>query len=320
VVALPLAQSLLDQLAEYDLAILPTGGAEQEDFRNALADAEGVLVSSNVCVDREDIASAPMLRVISTMSVGVDHIDLDAASEREIKVTITPVLSDAVADLAIALMTMLSRRIPEGMRAVASGRWNEVSLGVDLAGKELLIVGFGRIGQAVATRALAARMRVSYVDIRIGLPVIPGVGRANGLAEALREADFVSLHVDLNAETRNLMGREEFALMKPTAFFVNTSRGGVVDQEALAWALTAGKISGAGLDVLRDEPPQPDEPLLKAPNVIIVPHIGSATAETRNAMAQCAVDNLLMGLHEEGVPNVVAARGPHNSLSPAPEQ
>jgi lactate dehydrogenase-like 2-hydroxyacid dehydrogenase len=305
VVALPLVQSLLDQLTEYDLVILSAGRSDDGAFATALADAEGVLVNSHVSVDRDVISSAPSLRVISTMSVGVDHIDLDAARERGIMVTITPVLSDAVADLTLALMTMLTRRIPEGLRAVASGRWTGLPLGGDLSGKELLLVGYGRIGQAVARRALAAGMRVRYVDTRSGLPAAAGVERSPGLIEGLRAADFVSLHVDLNAETRHLMGREEFASMKPTAFFVNTSRGGVVDQAALTRALSEGEIAGAGLDVLEDEPPHPDEALLQMPNVVIVPHIGSATTETRAAMAQCAVDNLLMSLRGDGDPFVV---------------
>jgi phosphoglycerate dehydrogenase-like enzyme len=205
----------------------------------------------------------------------------------------------------MALMTMLARRIPEAMHAVISGGW-QVPLGADLADKVLLVVGFGRIGQAVAARAMAARMCVQYVDARNDLPLVEGVARIVGLAEGLREADFVSLHVDLNASTRNLMGHKEFMLMKPTAFLVNTARGGVVDQSALARALTEGKIAGAGLDVLQDEPPLPDDPLLRAPNVVIVPHIGSATTETRDAMAQCAVDNLVMGVRNEGRPFAVS--------------
>ncbi|HXQ44900.1 MAG TPA: NAD(P)-dependent oxidoreductase [Acidimicrobiales bacterium] len=306
VVALPLTRALLDQMADYDLAMVPTGGSDETVLAAALADADGVLVSSNVPVGRGVIVGAPGLRVISTMSVGVDHIDLDAAREHGVTVTITPVLSDAVADLTIALMTMLSRRIPDGMRAVADGGW-KVPLGGDLAAKTLLLVGFGRIGQAVATRALAAGMRVRYVDSRVGLPAMAGVTGGGTLDDELGDADFVSLHVDLNARTRNLMSRRQFTSMKRTAFFVNTSRGGVVDQAALTWALTEGAISGAGLDVLQDEPPPPDEPLLKAPNVIIVPHIGSATEETRNAMAQCAVDNLRKVLGGQKTPFEVTA-------------
>lgn len=304
-VALPLAKQLLDRLAECDITFLPGGRSDEAAFETAVADADGVLVSSNVIVDRELMASAPRLRVISTMSVGLDHIDLDAARQRQIVVTITPVLSDAVADLAMALMTMLSRRILEGMRAVTAGRWSEVPLGGDLADKRLFIVGFGRIGQALATRARSARMRVSYMDWRRDLPAMEEVNRVSDMAEGLREADFVSLHVDLNAETRHLMGADEFVLMKPSAFLVNTSRGAVVDQAALARAIATQEIAGAALDVLEEEPPDPDEPLLGAPNVIVVPHIGSATTETRDAMAQCAVDNLVMVLRNEGSPFVV---------------
>ncbi len=305
VVALPLAPALVAQLADYDVTELPGGRTVAGALEAALADAEGILVSSNVILDREIMASAPKLRVISTMSVGLDHIDLDAASQRGITVTFTPVLSDAVADLTIMLMTMLSRRIVEAMRAVASGRWSDVALGGDLAAKTLLLVGFGRIGQAVAQRALAAKMLVRYVDDRSDLPEVAGVSRGIGLAEELPGADFVSMHVDLNPGTRRLMGREQFASMKATSFFVNTSRGAVVDQDALVGALTDGLIAGAGLDVLEDEPPRPDDPLLAAPNVVIVPHIGSATVETRRAMAQCALDNLLAGLRGQAGPYVV---------------
>jgi len=304
VVALALAPALLDMLVDCDLTFVAPDGSEEDRLKSALADADGVLVNSNVAVDRDAMTSAPGLRVISTMSVGLDHIDLEAAAERGIVITNTPVLSDAVADLTMALMTMLSRRLPQAMRAVATGGW-AVPLGGDLAGKVLLLVGFGRIGRAVATRAKAAGMRVTYVDPMDRLPVVAGVDRVDGLAAALPDADFVSLHVDLNAGTRGLMGRPEFALMKPTAFFVNTSRGGVVDQSALTSAVTEGGIAGAGLDVLQDEPPLPDDPLLKDPNVIIVPHIGSATTETRQAMARCAVDNLLMVLRGAGEPFVV---------------
>jgi glyoxylate reductase len=303
-VALALTQVLLDRLADYDLAMVALEGFDEKHFETVLADADGVLISSNVPVNRHVISAAPRLRVISTMSVGLDHIDLPAARERGITVTNTPVLADAVADLTLVLMTMLSRRIAEAMRAVTDGRWN-VPLGGDLAGKVLLLVGFGRIGQAVARRALAAGMRVTYVDVRGDLRTTDGVENAGALHDALGEADFVSLHVDLNQQTRHLMGRTEFSLMKPSAFLVNTSRGGVVDQSALAWALTNGEIAGAGLDVLEEEPPAPNEPLLSMANVIVVPHIGSATTETRNAMARCAVDNLVMVLRQEGDPFVV---------------
>jgi phosphoglycerate dehydrogenase-like enzyme len=306
VVAIPLAPELLERLAELDVAHIP-GGRSDDSFEAAIADAEGLLVSSHVQVDRQVIESAPKLRIISTMSVGFDHIDVAAAHDRGIVVTITPVLSDAVADLTLALMTMLARRIPDAMSAVRADRWREgaTALGGDLAHKLLLVVGFGRIGHAVATRALAAKMRVEYVDLRSDLPAFEGVARRAGLSEGLRDADFVTLHVDLNDETRHLMGPAEFAMMKPTAFVVNTSRGGVVDQVALAKALTEGEIAGAGLDVLEEEPPLLDDPILSAPNCIVLPHVGSATIETRYAMAECAVDNLLQVLAGGESPNAL---------------
>ena len=304
VVALPLAPHLLEQLSEHDVTFLPAGRADEVAFASAISGADGLIVSSHVKVDSDVIASAPGLRVISTMSVGFDHIDLAAARERGITVTTAPVLRDAVADLTMALMIMLARRIPEGLRSVAENRWAEgtAMLGSDIARKVLLIVGFGRIGQAVAARALAAGMYVRYVDMRDDIPEVEGCTRAASLTEGLRAADFVTLHIDLNPGTRNLMDAEAFGFMKPTAFFVNTSRGGVVDQPALVAALDSGEIAGAGLDVLAHEPPDASDPILSAPNVIVVPHIGSATRETRAAMAQCAVDNLLMVLRGEKSP------------------
>jgi len=276
VVAIPLIQPLLDELYEFDVTFLPTGRSDEAAFLKAVSEAEGILVSSGVMVDREVIASAPNLQVISTMSVGFDHIDLEAARERGITVTITPVLSDAVADLTMMLMTMLARKIPEAMRAVASGGWSGLALGADIARKRLLIIGFGRIGRAVATRAVAAGMEVTYFDSHEELPDFPGATRVPDLLDGLGKADFVSLHVDLNPRTRGLIGAAELGAMKSTAFLVNTARGGVVEQSALTKALVDGGIAGAALDVLEEEPPGPGEPLLALPNVIVLPHIGSA--------------------------------------------
>ena len=248
---------------------------------------------------------------MSTVSVGLDHIDLEVASERGIAVTTAPVLADAVAELVLALMIMLARRLPEAARAATSGMWDEARLGNGLAGKVLFLVGFGRIGQEVARRGLACKIRVRYFDRRDGLARIEGVERELDWATGLREADFVSLHVDLNAATFHLIGSEELGLMKTTAFLVNTARGAVVDQDALRQALAEGRIAGAALDVLEEEPPRPGEPLLSEPKAIVVPHIGSATVETRTAMAELAIDNLLGCLRGEPGPHaVVAPRSP----------
>lgn len=299
VVAVPLAPELIEKLSVHDLVVLPDAHIATGALESALAGADGLLVSSKITVDRHLIAAAPNLRVISTMSAGLDHLDLLAARDAGIVVTNTPVLSDAVADLTMALITMVLRRLLEAARNVIEGRWSAPLLGHDLARRQLLIVGFGRIGRAVATRALAAGMSVSAYDTRTDLPRLPCIEQITEWTEALGVADVVSLHVDLNDGTRGLIDADALALMKPTAILVNTSRGAVVDQAALTRALAEGRIAGAGLDVLADEPPHPDEPLLSMANVVVLPHLGSATIETRAAMAQCAIDNLLAVLRDE---------------------
>lgn len=306
VVALPLPENLLQRLEHCDVAYLAAGCLAADEFMSALSGADGLVVSSNVIVDRHVIASAGRLRVISTMSAGLDHIDLAAARDAGVTVTNAPVLWDAVADLTMALIVMLARRIPEALKVVESGGWSaELPHGSDVSGKTLLIVGFGRIGRAVAVRALAAGMGVRFVDAREDLVPADGTERVRDLAAGLEMADFVSLHVDLNPGTRDLIGKEQLAVMKPTAFLINTSRGGVVDQAALIDALRSGAIAGAGLDVLAVEPPSRDDPVFGAPNVVILPHIGSATTETRYAMAACAVDNLVRVLRNEDCDYVV---------------
>ena len=312
-VAAPLADPLLARLSRScDVTVVSPAG-DPDGFPGALAGAEGIILTSRVRLDAEALRAAGRLRVVSTMSVGLDHIDLPAAAERGIAITTTPVLSDAVADLVLALMIMLARRLPESARLAASGRWTEAPLGHDLAGKTLLIVGFGRIGQEVARRAVACRMLVRFLDRRSDLPTVDGVEREFDLLTALARADFVSLHVDLNASTRHLIGAEELSAMKPTAYLVNAARGGVVDESALRRALSEGRLAGAGIDVLEHEPPEPGEPLLADPRVIVLPHIGSATSETRTAMAELAVDNLLACLQGKACAHVVSnssASGP----------
>ncbi|HTD51287.1 MAG TPA: NAD(P)-dependent oxidoreductase, partial [Acidimicrobiia bacterium] len=241
----------------------------------------------------------PHLRALSTVSVGVDHIDLAETSRRAITVTHTPVLSDAVADLTLALILMRARRLREAVDIVSTGGWDDALLGADLRAKTLLVVGLGRIGREVARRALAFKMQVCGFDVRSDLPPVDGVERVSILADGLARADVVSLHVDLNPTTRHLFDDEAFSKMKPTAFIINTARGAVIDQVALTRALAEHRIGGAGLDVLEVEPPGPGEPLLNMPNVVVLPHIGSATVETRRAMLDCAVDNLAACLRNE---------------------
>jgi lactate dehydrogenase-like 2-hydroxyacid dehydrogenase len=295
----------LAQFAQWDMAVVDFAGADTAELTAALLDAEGLLVNSHVAVDATRLALAPNLRAISTVSVGFDHIDVVLAGGRSITVTTAPVLSDAVADLTIALIIMTLRRLREATDDMARGVWSDGRLGSDVRGKRLLIVGFGRIGREVAARALASKMTVSAFDLRSGLAPMPGVDQVATLSEGLAEADVVSLHVDLNPSTHHLLDADAFALMKPSAIVINTARGGVIDQAALTDALVNAEIAGAGLDVLETEPADPADPLLQMPNVVVLPHIGSATTETRLAMLDCAVDNLVAVMRGEICPHVL---------------
>lgn len=275
---------------------------------------DGVLT---MLTDRIDAAfmdaAGPALKVISQMAVGYDNIDIQAAQERGIAVGNTPgVLTEATADLAFTLLLAAARRIVEGVRYIENGEWKTwhptVLLGRDLAGAKLGIVGFGRIGRAVAKRASGFDMSILAYSPRLTDEAARAASvERTDLDTLLRESDFVSLHTPLNAETRHLINRERLALMKPTAILVNTARGGVVDQDALYQALVDGVIGGAALDVTTPEPLPADHPLLKLPNVIVVPHLGSATIGTRGRMAAMAVDNLIAGLAGKPLPNALVA-------------
>ncbi len=291
--AVPLGPDQLSRLAEWDVTVVDFTKTSRDDLRAALAGAEGLLVNSHSPVDQEMIDHSTRLRVISTISVGYDHIAVATTTSRGICVTNAPVLSDAVADLTLGLMVMVARRLDEATADMARGTWSDGRLGTDLRGKTLLLVGFGRIAREVASRALACKLDVTYFDVRADVPAMPGVERVATLAEGLARADIVSLHVDLNPSTFHLLDAATIGLMKPTAIVLNTSRGGVIDQGALTLALAEGRLGGAGLDVLETEPPAADDPLLSMPNVVVLPHIGSATIETRDAMRDCAINNLI---------------------------
>ena len=275
----------------------------------ALDAVDGLLSSAMLPIDAEILAAAPRLRVISNFGVGFDNVDLEAATRQGVIVCNTPgVLVAAVADLTIALILSLARRLPESERFVRDGRWApgvSMALGTDLAGKTLGVVGLGRIGRAVALRAQAFGMEVCFHD-RFREPAQDvAFCLYRDLDELLRESDFVTLHVNLVDETKGLIGARELALMQPSAYLINTARGQVVDQAALVEALREGRIAGAALDVLEQEPPPADDPILHLPNVIVLPHIGSATAETRRAMQELAIDNLLAALRGETPAHVV---------------
>jgi glyoxylate reductase len=259
---------------------------------------EGLLSMLTDPIDAELLAACPDLRAISNYAVGVDNVDLPAATGRGIPVGHTPgVLTESTADLAVALMLAVSRRLAEGERLVRAGKWTTwepgFMLGRDLHGATVGIVGFGRIGRAVARRVEGFGCEVLHTSRSGGTP----------LPELLERSDFVSIHVPLSDETRGLIGAEALARMRPTAYLVNTARGPIVDTAALARALHDGSIAGAALDVTDPEPLPGDHPLLDAPNLLVVPHVGSATHATREAMAGIAVDNLLAALAGERMPH-----------------
>jgi len=269
-----------------------------EMLRERTARADALLCLLTDPVDAELLDAAPRLRAIANYAVGSDNIDLEAARARGIPVGVTPgVLTDATADIAFALILAIARRLPEGEVAVRAGEWltwePDWLLGRDVHGATLGIVGRGRIGAAVARRATGFGMNVVHHSRSSGIP----------LEELLAQADFVSLHLPLTPETRHRIDAAALERMRPTAYLVNTARGGIVDQDALAAALHAGTIAGAGLDVTDPEPLPPDHPLLDAPNLIVLPHLGSATHATRGAMADLAVDNLLAALDGRPMPH-----------------
>ena len=277
-----------------------------EELLEHVHDAEGLLSLLSDRVDAELIASAPQLRAISNYAVGYDNIDLSAAAARGIPVGNTPdVLTEATADLAFALLLAAARRLPDGIDEIRAGEsltWEPAhNLGTDVYGATLGIIGFGRIGRAVARRAEGFAMEVLHTHSRSG---------PDEVADVLERSDFVSLHTPLTPETRHLIDAQALQRMKPTAILINTARGGVVDQQALRRALHDGVIGGAALDVTDPEPLPPDDPLLTAPNLIVVPHIGSATRATRERMADLAVANLLAGLAGERMPHQVPRVSP----------
>ena len=277
-----------------------------------IAEAEGLLCLLTDRVDAALLSRAPKLRVVSTMAVGVDHVDLAACSERGIPVGNTPgVLTETSADLAFALLMTAARRVVEGAEYVKNGLWQTWSptllLGQDIFGATLGIVGFGRIGQAMARRAQGFGMRVlvchsrSLADEVLQAHQVEGVS----LETVVGESDFLSLHVPLTPATRHLINRDALSKMKRTAVLINTARGPVVDTEALCQALLEGKIAGAALDVTDPEPLPATHPLLSLKNCVIVPHVASASIATRRRMALMAVENLHAGLRRRCLPHCV---------------
>jgi glyoxylate reductase len=279
-------------------------GPDPDTLVRRAACADGLLCLLTDRIDAALLDACPNLRVISSCSVGLDHVDLAACTARGVPVGHTPgVLTETTAELTIALLFAAARRVVEADRFVRAGRWQtwdpELLLGRDLGGSILGVIGLGAIGCAVAARARALGMEVVGWS-RSGREV-PGV-RSVSFGELLRSSDFVSVHVALTEETRGLLAEEALAQLKPGAILINTARGGIVDEPALAKRLVAGTIAAAGLDVFSEEPLPADSPLYRLENAILLPHIGSASFRTRARMADLAVENVLAGLSGERLP------------------
>ena len=286
----------------------------------ALGRADGALTLLTQPVDTAFLAAAPRLRVVSNMAVGVDNIDLDACAARGVAVGHTPgVLTDATADLTMALLLGAARGIAPAARDAAEGRWGPWSttgwLGLELRGATVGIVGPGKIGTAVAVRAHAFGMRVVYAHRRTVPPIVPGATQLD-LDALLASADVVSLHAPLTTQTRGMIDAAALARMKPTALLINTARGGLVDTAALEQALREGTLAGAALDVTDPEPLPATHPLYALPQVLITPHIGSATHHTRARMAALAVENVLAGVRGAPLPHPVALGGATADAAP----
>ncbi|BCX68063.1 MULTISPECIES: 2-hydroxyacid dehydrogenase [Pseudomonas] len=311
-----LSPALMARLQEHaEVTLIDSLDAEGlARLRAALPHAHGLLGAS-LKLDAQLLDLAPNLEAIASVSVGVDNYDIDYLTERRILLTNTPdVLTETTADTGFALILATARRVVELANMVRAGQWQRnigpAQFGSDVHGKTLGIIGMGRIGEALAQRG----------HFGFGMPVIyhshspkPAVeqrfnAQYRSLPELLQQADFVCLTLPLTAETEGLIGAQQFAQMRPETIFINISRGKVVDEKALIEALRAEQIRAAGLDVFEREPLDPDSPLLQLDNVVATPHIGSATHETREAMAGCAVNNLLAALAGELPKNLVNVR------------
>jgi glyoxylate reductase len=283
----------------------------RDEFLRRIADVDGILQWGGDSIDGEAMDIAPKLKVIANVSVGYDNIDVEAATKRGIRVSNTPgVVTEATADLAFALLLAISRRVIEMADVVINGEWRNFGpmemLGYDVYGKTLGIIGMGRIGAAVARRAKGFDMNVLYHNRHRHLDEVGlGMEYVEDIQTLLKEADFVSIHVPLNQETRHLIGARELSSMKPSAMLVNTARGGVIDQGALYDALKRKQILGAALDVTEPEPMSPDDPMLKLDNVIVLPHVGTQTLDTGINMSVMGAQNIIAALKGGPMPNCV---------------
>ncbi|MFM1816861.1 MAG: Glyoxylate/hydroxypyruvate reductase, partial [Pseudomonadota bacterium] len=297
-----LPQPVLDQLAGMGEVLVPLTDAplDQAGMRELMCDADAVLLAAVDPVDAETIAACPKLKLICNIGVGYDNIDIAAARSRGITVTNTPgAMDDAVADLVFGMLIGVARRLPQADAFVRAGKWTPdnltgFGLGMDVNRKTLGIIGFGRIGRVIARRATGFEMPVLYVDSKSAAPELEAELRAKrtDLDRLLAESDFVVVQVPYGPSTHHMVGAPQIARMKPTAVLIHAGRGGVVDDQALAAALKSGKIAAAAVDCFEGEP-KLHPALLDCPNVLLTPHIGSATPDTRMSMMRMALANLV---------------------------
>ena len=304
--------NLLSSVCDFEINDKETSPSKQEIIKK-IKNKDGLLSSLMEKIDKEIISNSPKLKVISSISVGFNHIDVAEATKKGIYVTNTPgILTNATADFAWALIMSSARRIAEADKYVRNKKWQipwglTMFLGSEIYGRTLGIIGLGRIGTGVAERAKGFKMKLIYFDVirapkekedNLGIEFVT-------LEKLLQESDFISVHVPLTPETKSLISHKELKLMKPTAHLINTSRGPVVDEDALISALRNKTIAGAGLDVFKKEPIELDNPLMEIDNVTIAPHIASATRESRHGMAKMATENLLNVLEGVRPPQLV---------------
>lgn len=303
---------MIEELSKYSNIILwePAGPPSRQWILNNLLNVDGMITMLTDKIDEEIISLGAQhnLKVISQMAVGYDNIDVPAATKHKVAVGNTPgALTDTTADFTFALLLSLARQVVQSHNEVHQGVWRpwgpEVFAGADIHGATLGIIGFGRIGQAVARRALGFGMKVLYFDPDSKpIPPKPGLLEPTSLEMLLCHSDFVTLHANLTPTSRGMIGKHQFGIMKSSAYLINTARGGIVDHSALLEALRKHQIAGAALDVFDPEPIPNDHPLLKMPNVIITPHIASASMATRRKMAVMAIENVYAGISKKKLP------------------
>ncbi len=306
------ALSLL--IDKFDVEVWPDyAPPSKSELKEKAENADALITMLTDKLDREIFHNAFKLKIVAQMAVGYDNINLPEATKKGIYITNTPdVLTEATADFAWTLLMALARRMVEADRYVREGKWTvawhpDLMTGHDVYGSTIGIIGAGRIGQAVAQRARGFNMKILYYNpsAKLEMDSIGALGVS--LDDLLKQSDFVSLHVPLTTQTTHLINEEKLSLMKNSAYLINTSRGAVVDEKALYAALKNGKIAGAGLDVFENEPTSYNNPLLKLDNVVVAPHISSASVETRTKMAELAVQNLLSFFKGKKPPNLINA-------------